>query len=491
MARGRTAPSRVEIQSALLTGKSEIVPVNLRLPNLHQKQNELISSFEARIDPDNPQVGLVYNPAYPNFLNLPKAYPHLRFAVGACGTKFGKTYGCSIGLVRKAWNNTDRDGTVLKYPGLYWWVAPTYAQSKMAYRLTKTLLPKGFYDEQKADLRLILKDPDGSDHAFIEFKSAENDDNIRGFAVNHFIFDEAARGVSYESFVSVLTTVTQTFGTGIIISTPKGRNWFKDIYDRGDKSLLMPGEVDAFPEWMSVRMPTWRNPFVKPQAIADLRNNLPSDVFEQEVAARFMKDGVGVFRNVESCIKGVIIGPDGMPLWENPIAGRRYVLGVDLARKKDFTVIIVMDTLRKHVVYYDRFNQIAWEIQKRRIIEVAKRYNNALVCMDSTGLGDVIEEDLRASGLPIEGYTIHGTKPKQQLVDKLRVNIEFGRISYPEIRTMIKELEAYEYEVTTAGNVKYSAPSGKHDDTVIALALANWVCDRLPFKYSARQVRGV
>lgn len=480
----------MEIQSALLTRKLEPVSVNLRLPALHPKQNELISAFDARLD--NAVSGnLIYNPEYPNFVNLPKAYPSLRFAVGACGTKFGKTYGCSIGLVRKAWNNTDYIGNVLNYPGLYWWVAPTYAQSKMAYRLTKTLLPKGFYDEQKADLRLILKDPDGSDHAFIEFKSADNDDAIRGFAVNHFIFDEAARGVSYESFVSVLTTVTQTFGTGIIISTPKGRNWFYDIYNRGDKSRLMAGEVDEFPEWLSVRMPTWRNPFVKPQAISDLRNNLPSDVFEQEVAARFMKDGVGVFRNVEGCVKVGLIDQYGNPIWETPIAGRRYVLGVDLARKKDFTVIIVMDTVRKHVVYYDRFNAIAWELQKRRITEIAKRYNNALICMDSTGLGDVIEEDLRASGLPIEGYLIHGSRPKQQLIDKLRVNIEFTRITYPEIRTLIRELEAYEFDITSSGNVKYSAPSGKHDDCCVALALANWVCDRVPFKYSARQVRGV
>jgi hypothetical protein len=481
----------VELQSQILKQKSDIVPVKLRLPNLHPKQQELINSFEARLDPSRPEVGLIYNPAYPNFDKLPKAYPGLRFAVGACGTKFGKTYGCSIGLVQKAWNNTASDGTVLNYPGLYWWVAPTYAQSKMAYRLTKTLLPKNFFEEQKADLRLILKDPDGSDHSYIEFKSAENDDNIRGFAVNHFIFDEAARGVSYESFVSVLTTVTQTFGTGVIISTPKGRNWFYDIYNRGDKSRLMSGEKDEFPEWMSVRMPTWRNPFVKPQAISDLRNNLPSDVFEQEVAARFMKDGVGVFRNVDQCIKPGLFGPNGDPIWEDPIPGRRYAVGVDLARKKDWTVITVLDTVRKHVVYFDRFNRIDWETQKRRILEVSKRYNNALVCLDSTGLGDVIHSDLHGAGVNTEGYTISGSKPKQQLIDKLRVNVEFGRISYPQIKPLIYELDIYEYEVTSQGNVKYSAPSGKHDDCVIALALANWVGDRVPFKYSARQMRGV
>jgi len=36
----------------------------------------------------------------------------------------------------------------------------------------------------------------------------------------------------------------------------------------------------------------------------------------------------------------------------------------------------------------------------------------------------------------------------------------------------IDELEAFEYSVTDSGNVRTSAPSGIHDDCVIALALA-------------------
>ena len=42
---------------------------------------------------------------------------------------------------------------------------------------------------------------------------------------------------------------------------------------------------------------------------------------------------------------------------------------------------------------------------------------------------------------------------------------------WPEL---IDELEAFEYAVTDAGNVRTGAPSGFHDDTVIALALAMW-----------------
>jgi hypothetical protein len=36
------------------------------------------------------------------------------------------------------------------------------------------------------------------------------------------------------------------------------------------------------------------------------------------------------------------------------------------------------------------------------------------------------------------------------------------------------QLEAFEYSVTENGNVRTGAPSGIHDDCVIALALALW-----------------
>jgi hypothetical protein len=43
-----------------------------------------------------------------------------------------------------------------------------------------------------------------------------------------------------------------------------------------------------------------------------------------------------------------------------------------------------------------------------------------------------------------------------------------------DIPIQTAELMAYAYEVTAARNIRMNAPSGKHDDCVIALALAAW-----------------
>lgn len=385
--------------------------------------------------------------------------------MAACGSKWGKTFGCSERIILEAWNNK---GSV------NFWIAPTFAQSKSAYATIKKMLPKGFFTEYKADLRLVILEPDGTERSEIFFKSGDNPDSLRGFAVNFAVMDEAARQ-PYETFISLMTTLTQTMGKAMIISTPKGRGYFFEVYQRGEALRA------DFPEWKSFRLPTWLNPHVKEEAIKQLRKNMPEDVFRQEIAAQFLLDSAGVFRGIKGCVKGVL---------EPFQRGHNYIMGVDLARLRDYSVLTVMDMDRKHVVYFERFNKISWTVQYSRIIAKAKEYN-ATVWIDSTGIGDPIVETIRGSGVRVEPYKIGGSAAKQQLIEKLRVNIENQRISYPDLPIQRGELENYEYEVSDTGTVSYSAPDNYHDDCVISLALANWGADRAPWLYRSKSVRGI
>jgi hypothetical protein len=460
--------SRTMIERDAAIGFRNTQEIKLELPQPHPKQYELIFAFE---------------------LN-----PGVRFVAGACGTKFGKTYGCSIRIVKEAWENER---------SLNWWVAPTYDQSGIAMSLVKRLIPDGMYIEYKADRTIVLLNPDGSERSRIVFKSGDNPDNLRGHGVNFFIIDEAAR-IPYESFVSVMTTVTKTRGRGIVISTPKGRGWFHTVYQRGEKytrdgrkkySPHLKGctldreadimcdcpNADPWDEWMAIRMPTSANPTVPKISLIEAKKNLPEDVYEQEYLAEFNEDSAGVFKGIKECLRG-----DFEPY--NPLLS--YVIGVDLARLRDYTVLTVMDRQRKHVVALHRFNQIRWEIQYDRIRALAAEYH-ALCVIDSTGIGDPIVETLRSGGIPVEPYKIGGTIAKQQLIEKLRVNIEKGKISFPEIPELLRELEAYEYKISDTGQVRYESPDNEHDDTVISLALANWVADTEPYIYKFFHRRGV
>lgn len=156
---------------------------------------------------------------------------------------------------------------------------------------------------------------------------------------------------------------------------------------------------------------------------------------------------------------------------QEPLPNREYIMGVDLGRHQDFTVIIIMDTRTHKMVYFDRFNQIDWNLQKARIEAVARRYNNATIRIDATGLGDPISGDLRNAGLMVDPYVFTNSS-KKVLIENLSLKLEQDAIKIIQVPELIEELESLRWEKTASGNIRYEAPEGKHDDCVMSLALA-------------------
>jgi hypothetical protein len=118
-----------------------------------------------------------------------------------------------------------------------------------------------------------------------------------------------------------------------------------------------------------------------------MRMELTERRFAQEILAQFLDDAGGVFRGVMACATAT--RQDG------PIEGHHYVMGVDLARRVDFTVCTVIDTTTHQMVAMDRFNQIDWSLQVQRIKTLALRFNVSRVIVDQTGVGDPVVEQLQ------------------------------------------------------------------------------------------------
>jgi hypothetical protein len=145
-------------------------------------------------------------------------------------------------------------------------------------------------------------------------------------------------------------------------------------------------------------------------------------------------------------------------------------------------VILVGDSETRQVVYHERFNQIDWGLQKSRIINVYQKFNCARGIIDATGVGDAVFDDLKSQGLDLEGFKFTSTT-KQELVSNLSVAMDNQTIRYPEIESLIDELEMYAYEQRANGTFSYSAPEGFHDDEVMALALLNRMFSFKPIVY--------
>jgi len=365
-----------------------------------------------------------------------------RFRIATCGRRWGKTLACTNELVKYAMEN----------PGaVTWWVAPTYQQVMIAWRLLFKYFEPLIQDDNKGEKWILWVTG-----ATTFFKSTERHDNLRGEGVNFMIIDEAADVPPDAWFASLRPTLSDTMGRAIIVGTPKGKNWFFQEWSRG--------QDPEYPEYESFRFPTASNPYIPPEEIEFARRTLPADLFRQEYEAEFLEDGAGVFRGIRACIDGSL---------EDPKPGKEYVIGLDLARYQDYTVAICMDQETGHVVAYDRFNKIDWGFQMDRVQAMAERYNDAVIWFDANSVGDPLAEEMKARGLTIEPFKITPTT-KGQLIQLLAAKIQQGEISYPEIPELIAELSMFGYEILPSGHIRYSAPPGHHDDMVIALALATW-----------------
>lgn len=350
-------------------------------------------------------------------------------------------------------------------PGRHWIVGPNYRQIKsIIWTRLKAVLDVDkdwVFNEQE----LYAHNPNILDEkgtpTRIELKGADKEDSLVGVALKSLRVDEAAL-IRGHVWPKVLRPMLADYeAPAYFYSTPRGKNWFYDLYMRG---------VNGDKGWRSWRQPTAINGYIKATEIEESRRDMSELMFTQEYMAEFLSDETGVFKKIRQCIVGE---------YKPAVLGRFYVMGVDLAKTVDFTVLTVMDSVTREVVAWERFQDLAWSVQKIRVQELAKKYNNALVVVDSTGVGDPIAEDLSRVGLSLwyKG-DVPGLKftneTKNQLINNLAIAIEQRRITFPNEPVLVDELQSYEYNITDGGKIKYGAPDGKHDDAVISLALACW-----------------
>jgi len=230
--------------------------------------------------------------------------------------------------------------------------------------------------------------------------------------------------------------------------------------------LWTRGQDEEQTDYKSWTFPSVNNPYLDPDEIAEFARDMPDMAYRQEIMGEFLPDWGAVFRNVETCVSGVL---------EEAKTDKRYVVGADLAKHTDFTVCIVLDE-NGHVCAFDRFSQLDWVFQRKRIVNLTNLYSARLL-VDSTGVGDPVYDELRRENVRVEGYKFTSAS-KKDLIENLSIMLENNQISYPDIPELVNELKIFGYTVGSTGLVRYGAPEGYHDDCVISLALAAWMVKR-------------
>lgn len=253
-----------------------------------------------------------------------------RHKVVPAGRRFGKSFLGGHELVPEILK-TRLMADALKERGHrreFWIVGPEYSDSEKEFRVFWNDVQKlgipldkpGSYYNADSGHMVVL----AWDGAFrCEAKSAKYPSTLVGEGLSGVILPEAAKLKPSVWVKYIRPTLADFHGWSLHTSTPEGKNWFYDVYKRGQN----PEDK----EWWSKRMPSWFNPFAFPGGrddpeIRDMEGDMSREKFNQEIAASFTEYVGRVFKSYdpEIHLRPIRYNPE-LPLyialdygWTNP-----------------------------------------------------------------------------------------------------------------------------------------------------------------------------
>jgi hypothetical protein len=379
-----------------------------------------------------------------------------RFRIIRAGRRWGKTEVAAHEAITAA----------LKPDAMVWWVSNSANNVRRGYRKVQQYLPPSLYAKQpssEAANSKIIELVNGSRLEFYTAGSAgatQNKDSsaLTGEGVDFLVIDEAALIDKMVWFQHLRPTLSDTGGRAIIISTPRGRNWFWQMVRRGEGDN---------PRYHAFHYTSFDNPHVPSSEHEEAKDELPEIMWRQEYLAEFTSDAASIFTVDES--RNIAPGL-GEPYGQ-------LVAGLDLAKKEDWTVLDIARAEDRQPVVLERWQKKSWPetsedtIQIIRDLEARPDVEGVTVMIDSTGLGDVVYDTLDEAGLDVVEVNFGSGRQKEAMVKLLAADLEHGRAKI--LMEQLEEFDSYEYNLTPTGRYQFEAAVG-HDDYVSAKMLQNW-----------------
>lgn len=280
--------------------------------------------------------------------------------------------------------------------------------------------------------------------------SARDGVYLRGHRFHRLILDEA--DYLSKQFIDEVARMTLADYSGqlVLISTPRNRR--SPVYTELQAGLS--GSPDVYAQTGA----TFENPNISHEYIEQLRERMTRSAWMREVEGQYVDDDTSVFRweDIQAAYE--------LSDWQLPEeyqSDKAYVVGVDLAKSVDWTVITVLDITKKpyRLVYFERFQRLPWPAVSARLRAVHTQYLPVRMLIDATGVGEVVLDDVRdiASGF------VFTARSKTDLLTNLQLAFEKRFVRFPFVRELVDELQMYEWD-----------DDKLETDCVMSLALAVW-----------------
>lgn len=189
-----------------------------------------------------------------------------RFRVVVAGRRFGKTVLGVSECLYEAQRGTNR---------LIWYIAPTYRMAKELVweELKDAIPPHMIASKNESELSIRLK----GYRSKIVLKGADNPDSLRGKGLDFVVFDEGADITSDTWFKVIYPALTDRRGSALFIGTPKGYNWFYDLYVAAETN----------PGWAAFTFTTAQGGNVTVEELEYAKKTLSPKHYAQEFEASF------------------------------------------------------------------------------------------------------------------------------------------------------------------------------------------------------------
>lgn len=225
-----------------------------------------------------------------------------RNRLASCGRRFGKSKLGGNELVPEAlYAYTIRNELQAGDRREFWIVGPEYSDSEKEFRVVYNSLAKlkvpfdhpGTYNNpESGTMSISLWDGKFQVHA----KSAKYPSTLVGEGLSGVIMAEAAKLKQSVWTKFIRPTLADWRGWSLFLSTPEGKNWFYDLWRRG--------QDPADKRWESWRLPSWVNDVVFPdgrqdEEILDMEADMSAEKFAQEVGADFTEFVGRVFKDFD------------------------------------------------------------------------------------------------------------------------------------------------------------------------------------------------
>ena len=211
-------------------------------------------------------------------------------------------------------------------------------------------------------------------------------------------------------------------------------------------------------------------------------------VFDAEALAKYVpEDPTSIREYSEENSLFDINGEGSLQVWVAPNMEKKYIIGADVAQGVggDYSTAVVMNSDREVVALY-RNNRIDPSRFGSVLFYLGRWYNNCLLTCESNSIGIATLQQLHYMSYPniyrqkktanaqLDIINTLGfkttTATKAPIISNLQNMVKDFDIKIPSL-TILDELRDYVVHQTITGGTKMGAAVGKHDDTVMALAI--------------------